>query len=68
MKSAPILAVATRKVQLEIRDVFITQYKVWPIWNLINFGLIPERLRVLFSNIFSVFWNAYLCTRISRDV
>jgi len=62
---APIWATATRKLSKELKHVFITQYKVWPIWNMINFGVVPERLRVLLSNIFSVFWNAYLCTRIS---
>jgi len=63
---APVWATATKKLNQELKNVFITQYKVWPIWNTINFGVVPEHLRVLFSNIFSVFWNAYLCTRISR--
>mmetsp|Transcript_28560 Transcript_28560/g.42211 ORF Transcript_28560/g.42211 Transcript_28560/m.42211 type:complete len:267 (+) Transcript_28560:143-943(+) len=62
---APMWASATKKLNAELMNVFVTQYKVWPIANMISFGLIPERFRVLFSNIFSVFWNAYLCTRVS---
>lgn len=62
---APAWASATKKLNAELMNVFVTQYKVWPIANMISFGLIPENFRALFSNLFSVFWNAYLCSRVS---
>jgi hypothetical protein len=40
--------------------VLITQYKVWPAVNLINFNLVPERFRAVVSSVVSLFWNCYL--------
>mmetsp|Transcript_16221 Transcript_16221/g.24505 ORF Transcript_16221/g.24505 Transcript_16221/m.24505 type:complete len:272 (-) Transcript_16221:171-986(-) len=62
---APTWASATEKLKLELVNVFVTQYKVWPVFNMIIFGLVPEHFRVLTSNVVAVFWNAYLCTRVS---
>ena len=59
------MALAKTKMMKEIADVFLMQYYVWPGLNFLNFSVVPENLRVLYSNIISVFWNAYLCTRIA---
>jgi len=61
----PVLLNATTKIQKEISGVFLMQYKVWPIALSINFALIPQNLRVLFSNVISLFWNVFLCMKIS---
>ena len=63
--SAPNLAAAHTKCIEEIGSVYLMQYYIWPIVNWINFAYVPERLRVLAGNIVSVFWNAYLCTRVA---
>jgi hypothetical protein len=41
--------------------VLITQYKVWPAVNLINFNFVPEPFRAVVSSVVSLFWNVYLC-------
>lgn len=60
------MAVAHRKLKDELANVFLTQYYIWPITNWCNFAYVPENLRVLFSNIVSVFWNAYLCSKLAK--
>ena len=38
----------------------ILNLQVWPILQYINFSMIPIKFRVLYDNILSIFWNAYL--------
>jgi len=61
----PNFSYATEKIRTELLSLLVTQYKVWPLTNIINFAFVPKNLRVLVSSIVSVFWNAYLCTRIA---
>ena len=35
-------------------------WSFWPVANLVNFGLVPIQLRVLFNNALSLLWNGYL--------
>jgi hypothetical protein len=63
--SAPHFTHATTKVKEEIWDLFMMQYRIWPITNWLSFTYVPENLRVLTSNLISVFWNAYLCSKIA---
>jgi protein Mpv17 len=58
----PSLQRANTKMLAQIKDVVLMQYRVYPLANGINFGLVPRELRVLFSNAVSVFWNIYLCS------
>ena len=37
-----------------------TNWLIWPIANLINFGLVPIAYQVLFNNFVSFWWNIYL--------
>ena len=62
---APSLSSASNKLIENLGGVFLMQYRVWPLANFVNFKFVPERLRVLTSNVLSVFWNAYLCTRLA---
>lgn len=62
----PDLVVAHTKCKQEILNVFVTQFYIWPVANWVNFVYVPENLRVLFSNIISVFWNAYLCSKLAN--
>jgi len=63
--TAPLWSLATQKLVENLGSVFLMQYKVWPLVNYFVFKFVPERMRVLTSNIVSVFWNAYLCTRLA---
>lgn len=38
----------------------LTNAKVWPILQLINFTLVPVHLQVFYVNFMQVWWNAYL--------
>mmetsp|Transcript_34225 Transcript_34225/g.51093 ORF Transcript_34225/g.51093 Transcript_34225/m.51093 type:complete len:360 (-) Transcript_34225:119-1198(-) len=62
---APMLSMATNKIRNELYSILIMNYRVWPIVNYINFEYVPETLRILVSNLASVFWNIYLCTRVA---
>ena len=57
----PSLASAHKKCLEQVSKVIVTQYKIYPLTNFINFFFVPTQLRVLYSNIVSVFWNIYLC-------
>lgn len=34
--------------------------QVWPVFQYVNFSLVPIKYRVLYDNMLAVFWNAYL--------
>jgi len=60
----PSFDVATQKLRHDLNHVLLNQYKVWPFINWVSFSMVPENLRVLFSNAASVGWNAFLCSQI----
>ena len=37
-----------------------TNFKVWPLLQLINFTLVPPQLQVFYINFMQIWWNAYL--------
>ena len=39
---------------------FITNLKIWPVLQLINFTLVPPQLQVLYVNFMQLWWNVYL--------
>jgi len=39
---------------------YITNLKVWPVLQLINFTLVPPQFQVLYVNFVQVWWNVYL--------
>eukprot|EP00871_Galdieria_phlegrea_P005208 jgi/Galph1/5689/GphlegSOOS_G4349.1 len=50
------------------RQLLAVMKKAWLLWipvNIISYGFIPLQLRVLFGNIISVFWTAYLITTVT---
>jgi len=55
----------TEKLREELYGVILMNYRLWPLVNYLNFTFTPENLRVFVSNLVSVFWNAYLCTRVA---
>ena len=44
----------------------LMNWRIWPLANAINFALVPPPLRVLFSNVISVGWNAFLSSSMNR--
>lgn len=65
MNKFPDFSQIQGKIKNELFGVIVSNYKLWPIANYVNFTYVPENLRVLFSNFVSILWNAYLCTRMA---
>jgi len=60
----PRFTATAMKIKSDLLSIILVNWKVWPFTNFLSFSYVPKNLRVLFANIVSVFWNAYLCTRI----
>lgn len=43
-------------------------YSLWPMTNIITFGVVPLEYRLLFVNVVSLGWSAYLSQRASKPV
>lgn len=41
-------------------DALITNYKIWPLAQTLNFTFVPIQHRVGFVQIVAIFWNAYM--------
>ena len=62
----PSLSAATEKCKKHVWGIILTQYRVFPFSNMINFGLVPYEMRVLFTSTVSLFWNIYLCSVVGK--
>jgi len=59
------IGVALERIRNEGWAVLIMSWRIYPFINYVNFRYVPADLRVLFSNVIGVFWNCFLCSRIS---
>ncbi|XP_071804368.1 mitochondrial inner membrane protein Mpv17-like isoform X1 [Asterias amurensis] len=48
------------KLKKDFKTTLLTNYKVWPAVQLVNFYFVPLQHRVLAVNLVAVFWNTYL--------
>lgn len=48
------------KINAKFRDTLLTNWSVWPIFQIVNFSLVPLPFRVSAVNVVSVLWNAFL--------
>ncbi|KAK2169247.1 hypothetical protein NP493_1199g02002 [Ridgeia piscesae] len=51
---------AKEKVIQDYRAVLLTNYKIWPAAQLINFYFVPFQHRILYTNCIALYWNVYL--------
>ena len=51
---------ARRRVATQTLPVLRANYVFWPAWQLLNFGVIPPPYQVLFVNVGSLVWVAWL--------
>lgn len=56
------------KLQVVYPQALVASWSFWPAANIINFTLIPLPFRVLYNNMLSLFWNAYLSTVNSKTI
>lgn len=59
MSHSPISDIK-KKLQDNLWDTLTTNWLVWPLFQLINFSLVPVQLRLLSVNVVSIGWNCYL--------
>jgi len=48
-------------------DIVLTNWKIWPATQLLNFYLTPVQHRILVVNIVALFWNTYLAVKTNVD-
>jgi len=44
-------------------DIVLTNWKIWPATQMLNFYLVPVQHRILMVNIVALFWNTYLASK-----
>jgi len=48
-------------------DIVLTNWKIWPATQLINFYFVPFQHRILVVNLVALFWNTYLAAKTNSD-
>jgi len=54
------LALTQAKVAKDFWPLMVANWKIWPLVSLLNFAFVPPNLQVLFGNVVSIFWTAYV--------
>ncbi|XP_064596870.1 protein Mpv17-like isoform X2 [Liolophura sinensis] len=58
MRKEPVEEVK-RKIKRDFMPVLITNYKIWPAVQLVNFYFVPFQHRILVVNVVALGWNIY---------
>ncbi|BDA48127.1 probable protein SYM1 [Coccomyxa sp. Obi] len=49
-------------IQAKLVQTVVANYVLWPAAHFINFKFVPTQHRILYNNVVSIFWNAFLST------
>jgi len=63
MQDQPI-AHSVAKIRKTLLSVMLKNWSVWIPANAISYALVPLNLRVLYGNVISIFWTAYLIKQV----
>ncbi|CAG9854202.1 unnamed protein product [Phyllotreta striolata] len=58
------LAHIKNELNLKYTDILLTNYTVWPTVQMLNFGLVPIKFQVMFTQTIGVLWNTYLSHKV----
>ena len=59
---------ACGRVQRNFWPTMATGTVFWPIANMLNFTLVPQRHRVLYVGVMGIAWNSFLSWQNSREI
>ncbi|XP_018579729.1 protein Mpv17 [Anoplophora glabripennis] len=57
-----------KELSCKYKDILISNYKLWPTVQLVNFYMVPLMFQVLFTQIVALIWNAYLSWKTQQGV
>ncbi|KAJ1463154.1 hypothetical protein M885DRAFT_455720 [Pelagophyceae sp. CCMP2097] len=60
------LAAGFAGTKVHFWPTLLINWRIWPLVNLFNFGLVPPKLQLLVSNVISVGWNYILSLMVNR--
>lgn len=55
------------KLRSTLPDILVSNYKVWPMVQLINFYVISPKYRIMFIVSVGFFWNIYVASMLQSD-
>ena len=58
---------AIENVKEKVWPTTVTNWKIWPLVQFINFYFIPVRFQLSFANVIALFWNAYMSWMVNNS-
>ncbi|SCW02565.1 LAFE_0F09252g1_1 [Lachancea fermentati] len=56
------------KIQQNWWNILLTNWAVWPLFQVFNFSIVPVQHRLLAVNFVAIFWNTFLSSRNAKTI